>query len=150
MRAIVVREFGGPEVLEHLDWPTPRVGSSDVLIAVRAVTVGRTLDVEVRRRGADFAVTLPRILGSDPAGVVAAVGSAVTSVAVGDRVVSTSSLHCGRCAACSRGATNACMDHRVVGVDVDGGAAEYCSIPEQVVVRIPDQVTFEQAACMGV
>ena len=79
MRAVVIRRFGGPEVLEYLDWPEPPVGPSDVLIRVHAVTVGRTLDVEVRERGADFHVQLPRILGSDPAGVVAEIGSAVTS-----------------------------------------------------------------------
>src|SRR5205085_1128369 len=54
MKAVVIRRFGGPEVLEYLDWPEPTVGPSDVLIRVHAVTVGRTLDVEVRERGADF------------------------------------------------------------------------------------------------
>ena len=70
MQAVVIRRYGGPEVLELLDWPEPEVGPEDVLIRVHAVTVGRVLDVEVRARGADFNATLPRILGSDPAGVV--------------------------------------------------------------------------------
>src|SRR5882724_10357308 len=147
MKALVIREFGGPEVLEYMDWPEPEVGPDDVLIEVHAVSVGRTLDVEVRRRGADFNVTLPRILGSDPAGVVAAVGAQVTSVAVGDRVVSTSTVFCGRCDACRSGATNACAEHRIVGVHLDGGYAELCAVPEGTIARIPDHVTFEQAAC---
>jgi NADPH:quinone reductase-like Zn-dependent oxidoreductase len=150
MKAVVVRRFGGPEVLEYLDWPEPHVGPQDVLVRVQAVTVARTLDVEVRRRGADFHVTLPRILGSDPAGVVAAVGAEVTSVAVGDRVVSTSTVFCGRCDACRSGATNACEHHRVVGVHLDGGYAELCAVPEGTIAAIPDHVTFAQAACMGV
>jgi NADPH:quinone reductase len=150
MKAVVVRRFGGPEVLEYVDWPEPEVGPRDVLVRVHAVTVARTLDVEVRRRGADFNVTLPRILGSDPAGVVAAVGAEVTSVAVGDRVVSTSTVFCGRCDACRSGATNVCDEHRIVGVHIDGGYAELCAVPEGTIARAPDHVTFAQAACMGV
>jgi NADPH:quinone reductase len=150
VKAVVIREYGGPEVLEYLDWPEPEVGRSDVLIRVHAVSIGRVLDVEVRRRGADFRASLPRILGSDPSGVVEAVGSAVTSVRAGDRVVCTSTMFCGRCHFCAAGMTNACVEHRVVGVHIDGGYAEYCSVPEQTVIRIPNHVSFEQAACMGV
>lgn len=146
----MVRRYGGPEVLELLDWPVPEVGPTDVLIRVHAVTVGRVLDVEVRARGADFRATLPRILGSDPAGTVAAVGSSVAGVRVGDRVVSTSSLHCGECDFCRAGQTNACVEHRVVGVHVDGGYAEFCAIPEGTIEHVPERVTLEQAAAMGV
>jgi NADPH:quinone reductase len=150
MKAVVIRAFGGPEVLEYLDWPEPQVGLSDVLIRVHAVTVGRTLDVEVRERGGDFRVELPRILGSDPAGVVAEIGSAVTTVSAGDRVVATSALFCGDCAYCRQGRTNACEHHRVLGVHLDGGAAEYCAVPEASVVRVPNHVSLEQAASMAV
>jgi NADPH:quinone reductase-like Zn-dependent oxidoreductase len=150
VKALVIRAFGGPEVLEHLDWPAPRVGPRDVLIAVRAVSVGRTLDVEVRQRGADFRVTLPRIPGSDPAGVVAAIGDEVSGFRVGDRVAATSALFCGGCEPCLQGRTHACLEHRVLGVHVDGGAAEYCLVPETSVVRVPNHVGFEQAAVMAV
>jgi NADPH:quinone reductase-like Zn-dependent oxidoreductase len=150
MKAIVIRRYGGPDVLELLDWPEPEVGPSDVLIRVHAVTVGRVLDVEVRERGADFHAGLPRILGSDPAGVVEAVGPEVTGFRRGDRVVCTSTLFCGRCGYCQSGLTNACVEHRVVGVHVDGGYAEYCAVPEATVVRVPNHVTLEQAAAMGV
>jgi NADPH:quinone reductase len=150
LKAVVVQRYGGPEVLELIDWPDPEVGPNDVLIRVHAVTVGRVLDLEVRQRGADFNAPLPRILGSDPAGIVEAVGSGVTSVAPGDRVVCTSTLFCGRCAYCRAGLTNACVEHRVVGVHVDGGSAELCAVPEAVVIRVPNHVTLEQAASMGV
>ncbi len=150
MKAVVIRAYGGPEVLEYLDWPEPEVGPRDVLIAVHAVSIGRVLDVEVRRRGGDFHAGLPRILGSDPAGVVAGIGAEVTSVSIGDRVVCTSTLFCGECVMCRAGLTNACLHHRVVGVHIDGGYAEYCAVPESTIVRVPNHVTFEQAAAMGV
>jgi NADPH:quinone reductase-like Zn-dependent oxidoreductase len=150
VKAVVIRSFGGPEVLEYLDWPEPRLGPDEVLIAVEAVSVGRTLDVEVRRRGADFNVSLPRILGSDPAGVVVAVGERVTGFSPGMRVAATSTLFCGECQMCRSGRTNACYEHRALGVHVDGGAAELCAVPEAGVVRVPNHVEFAQAACMAV
>jgi NADPH:quinone reductase-like Zn-dependent oxidoreductase len=150
MRAVVLRRFGGPDVLELLEWPDPVVGPADVLIAVRAVSVGRTLDVEVRARGADFGAALPRILGSDPAGFVVSVGSKVETFAPGDRVVCTSSLYCGECEFCSAGLENACVRHGIVGVHIDGGDAELCAVPAKIVRHIPDHVAFDQAAAMAV
>jgi NADPH2:quinone reductase len=150
VKALVIREFGGPEVLEYLDWPEPDLAPDELLIGVRAVTVGRTLDVEVRRRGADFHVTLPRILGSDPAGVVVALGDEVTGFAVGDRVAAASTLFCGECEMCRAGLTHACLQHEALGVHRDGGAAELVAVPERSVVRIPNHVDFDQAASMAV
>ena len=150
MRAVVVRRHGGPEVLEYGDWPAPRAGAGEVVIGVRAVTVGRTLDVEARARGADFHAKLPRVPGSDPAGVVVEVGRGVSRFAPGDRVVCTSALFCGHCPSCLAGRTNACADHRVVGVHVDGGDAEQVAVPASSVEPIPARVDFEQAASMAV
>jgi NADPH:quinone reductase-like Zn-dependent oxidoreductase len=150
MKAAVVRRFGGPEVLELLDWADPVPGPADVVIGVRAVSVGRTLDVEVRARGADFGATLPRILGSDPAGVIVALGREVEGLAIGDRVVCTSSLYCGVCEFCRSGRENACVEHGIVGVHVDGGDAELCCVPARNVQPIPDHVGFDQAAAMAV
>lgn len=146
---MVIPRFGGPEVLEYLDWPEPDPGPRDVVVQVHAVTVNRVLDVEVRRRGADFHAQLPRILGSDPAGVVVAIGKEVSGMVEGDRVVSTGTLYCGRCEFCADGLTNACVEHRVVGVHIDGGCAEYCRLPEHVVMPLPAHVMLEQGAAMG-
>ena len=145
-----MRAHGGPEVLELCDWPDPRAAAGEIVIGVRAVSVGRTLDVEARARGADFHAKLPRIPGSDPAGVVLEVGPGVTQFAPGDRVVCTSTLYCGRCEACLAGMTHACDDHRVVGVHIDGGDAERVAVPAESVQPIPDHLDFDQAAVMAV
>jgi NADPH:quinone reductase-like Zn-dependent oxidoreductase len=150
VKAAVVRRFGGPEVLELLDWPDPEPGPHDVVIGVRAVSIGRTLDVEVRARGADFGAQLPRILGSDPAGVVVALGEEVTDFKLGDRVVCTSSLYCGECEFCRAGVENACVEHGIVGVHIDGGDAELCRVPASSVQHLADHVAFDQAAAMAV
>jgi NADPH2:quinone reductase len=150
LRAVVVRRFGGPEVLELCEWPDPHAGPGEVVVGVRAVTVGRTLDVEARTRGADFHAKLPRVPGADPAGVVVEVGDGVSRFAPGDRVLCTGALFCGRCDACAEGRTNACDDHRVFGVHIDGGDAELVALPAVSLEPIPAEVSFEQAAAMAV
>src|SRR5665213_2390423 len=61
VRAVVISRHGGPDVLELRDWPDPHPGPGELVIGVRAVTVGRALDVEARARGADFHAKLPRV-----------------------------------------------------------------------------------------
>ena len=75
MKAVVIREFGGPDVLRLEDVPDPVPGPGDVVVQVYAVSVNRVLDVamrngEQRHRG----VTLPLIPGVAPSGVIVAVG----------------------------------------------------------------------------
>jgi NADPH:quinone reductase-like Zn-dependent oxidoreductase len=150
LRAVVLRRVGGPEVLELCEWPDPQAGPGEVVVEVRAVSVGRTLDVEARARGADFHAKLPRVPGADPAGIVVEVGPEVSRFAPGDRVLCTSTLFCGRCEDCLAGRTNACERHGVVGVHIDGGDAERVALPETALEPIPDNVDFEQAAAMAV
>jgi NADPH:quinone reductase-like Zn-dependent oxidoreductase len=78
------------------------------------------------------------------------VGERVSAFSPGDRVAATSTLFCGKCEMCASGRTNACFDHRALGVHVDGGAAELCAVPQESVVHIPDHVDFAQAASMAV
>jgi NADPH2:quinone reductase len=150
LRAVVVRRFGGPDVLELCEWPDPSAAEGEIVIEVRAVTVGRALDVEARANGAAFHAKLPRVPGADPSGVVVALGAGVSRFALGDRVLCTSTLFCGACGPCLEGETHACVEHRVVGVHIDGGDAELVAVPAASCEPIPDGVDFEQAAAMAV
>src|SRR5438045_5930337 len=87
MKAMVIREFGPPEVMRLEEVPTPVPEADEVLIEVRAVSVNRTLDLVVRAGAYAVPVKLPHVLGVDPSGVVAAVGSGVSARKRGDRVV---------------------------------------------------------------
>ena len=145
-----MRRFGGPDVLELCEWPDPSAGEGELVMEVRAVTVGRALDVEARANGAAFHAKLPRVPGADPAGVVVEVGPGVMRFAPGDRVLCTSTLFCGACEACLEGETHACVEHRVVGVHIDGGDAERVALPAATCEPIPAGVDFEQAAAMAV
>ncbi|WP_329494668.1 NADP-dependent oxidoreductase [Kitasatospora herbaricolor] len=88
MKAIAIRQYGGPEVVEWTDLPDPKVGPDSVLVQVRAAGVN-PVDWKVREGRLDgtFDVRFPLIPGWDVAGVVRAVGGAVTEFAPGDEVI---------------------------------------------------------------
>ena len=86
MRAVVITKHGAPEVLEVRQWPDPQPGPRDVVIDVRAAGVNFA-DVMARMGLYQAAPPPPCVVGYEVAGTVAAVGTAVTSVRVGDRVM---------------------------------------------------------------
>ncbi len=150
MKAIVFYEQGGPEVLRLEDRPVPQIGATDVLLKVRAVSVNRTLDIDVRTWGATWNIPLPHILGADPAGEIVQVGAALEEFKTGDRVVTGIIIGCGHCELCQQALPNACARRKLYGVQVDGGYAEFARVPAQNLVRIPDGLSFEEASAIMV
>lgn len=128
-----MHEFGGPEVLRYEDFPMPLPGPGEVLVEVHAVSVNRTLDLVVRAGQYGAPVTLPHILGVDPSGVIAAVGSGVTERMVGERVVTLP----------WRGKPVGPLD--AVGMQHLGGYAEFVKLPASATVPIPDGLGFAEA-----
>jgi len=86
MKAAAFRRFGGPEVLEYLDLPTPEPRPGNVVLRVRASGVNR-LEHYLREGSVLTNIPLPHVLGSDAAGEIAAVGTGVTAFKTGERVV---------------------------------------------------------------
>lgn len=118
MRAVVVEQFGGPEALTLVDLPTPVPGPGEVVVQV-AVSGVNFIDVYFRT--GLYKVPPPVAIGSEAAGVVEAVGEGVTDVAPGDRVAYAMAR---------------------------GSYAEFAKVPAAQVVKIPDGVSFEQAAAV--
>ncbi len=104
IKAAVVREQGGPFLIEDIRLDDPR--GDEVLVRIAGVGVCHT-DLVVRDQY--FPVPLPAVLGHEGAGVVEKVGSAVTKVAVGDHVV-LSYASCGQCKNCLQGLYGYCSD----------------------------------------
>jgi (R,R)-butanediol dehydrogenase/meso-butanediol dehydrogenase/diacetyl reductase len=86
------------------------------------------------------------VLGHEFVGRVAAVGDGVTSLQVGDRVVSGAGISCGRCLWCRQGRTNLCAEYRTLGLQVDGGLAEYVSSPASICRPVPAACSDDAAA----
>ncbi|CAN5909615.1 zinc-binding dehydrogenase [soil metagenome] len=148
MRAAIFHEHGGPEQLRIEEVPRPEPGPGEVLVEVRAAAMNH-LDLWVRR-GLPIEITMPHIGGSDVAGVIAEVGSGVTGVTVGERVVVNPSLWCGRCRWCIRGEESLCVSYRIVGEHTNGGFAEYVAVPATNVYPLPERISFEAAAALPV
>ena len=97
MKAIVIREVGGPEVLSWEEVPTSTPGPDEVLVRVHAVLVNRTLDLQVRQDGGNYGTVLPLVLGNDPSGVVVAVGQGIVQPLLNQGVAVFGGIRCGAC-----------------------------------------------------
>src|ERR1041385_894701 len=116
MQAIQVSQPGGPEALKAVDVAVPTPKPNEALVQIKAAGVNF---IDVYLREGRYPAALPFINGQEGAGMVKEVGSEVSGLNLGDRVAYTSSL---------------------------GSYAEYAAVPAARLVKVPDQLTFEQAA----
>jgi NADPH:quinone reductase-like Zn-dependent oxidoreductase len=150
MRAIVIHEHGGPEVLQPADIPVPKPSSGEALVRVKAVSVNGFLDVSNRMGRVAFArYSFPHVLGSEHAGEVAALGpDAETALAEGDQVVVSNRITCGSCANCRAGREEACLGLGVIGVTTPGAYAEYSVVPVANLRPLPAGMSHIEASAM--
>lgn len=114
---------------------------------IRIVTAGICGSDIGAFRGTNGLVSYPRVIGHELAGVVEAIPEDnAKGIKAGDRVVVDPYIYCKNCYPCSIGRTNCCMDLRVLGVHVDGGMAEYFTHPADLLVKVPEGMTWEEAA----
>ena len=116
MKAIQIKQTGGPEVMELADLPVPRPKANEAVVKIAAAGVNF---IDVYNREGRYKASLPLVLGQEAAGVVSAVGADVQDVAVGDRVAYSSVL---------------------------GSYAEYAAVPADRLVKIPAGVSEREAA----
>ena len=116
MKAVRVKEYGGPEVMSYEEVEVPSLGAKDVLVKIEAAGINY---IDTYQRSGLYQIPLPATLGLEGAGTVEEVGPEVTLFAKGDRVAYTS---------------------------VPGAYAEYAAVPEEKLVNLPDGVSFNQGA----
>lgn len=143
MKAVFFRRHGGNEVLEYGEWPDPRPGPGEAVVAMRAAALNR-LDLFVR--DGIPGVPLPQVPGADGSGVVEAAGEGVTGLKAGDRVLVQPGLFCGSCEFCRGGEQSVCVKFRIVGEHAPGTFAEKAVLPAANLFPIPGELSFEQAA----
>src|SRR5688500_8720691 len=146
MKALLLKKY---MELELTDMPQPELGANDVLVRVRACGICGSdvhgLDGSTGRR------IPPIVMGHEAAGVITEVGRGVKAWKPGDRVTFDSTVSCGRWRFCRRGEINLCDNRQVLGVSCGdyrrhGAFAEYVSVPENILYRLPDSLPFEHAA----
>src|SRR5262249_43256825 len=144
MKAMVLREHGGPEVLRAEQLPDPEPGPGEVRVRVRAVALNH-LDIWVRKGGPAFKLESPHRLGSDIVGEVDAVGAGAKAK-VDTKVVVQPGISCMRCAACLSGHDNLCRFYKILGENTQGGYAEYIVVPDVNIAPYPERLEFAHAA----
>ncbi len=168
MRAVLLEEYGPPDVLRVKTVPDPRPSGAQVLVRVGAVGVDRH-DLHLRAGQFKFhtasyrlpagsnrtPIQLPLILGAELSGTVVEMGPQASGFRPGDRVTMLPHTnHCGKCRYCRNGHEEGCLSSRFLGHDVDGGCADYVLVTDGAMVKTPDNVTDEEAclggACIGV
>jgi (R,R)-butanediol dehydrogenase / meso-butanediol dehydrogenase / diacetyl reductase len=137
--------FHGPHDVrvEDVAEPAPAAGGEVVLEVVRAAICGTDASEW------DHGPILCRpgvVLGHEFVGRVVDLGAEVTDLHVGDRVVSGAGISCGHCFWCLRRRTNLCADYRTLGLQVDGGLAEYVASPASICRLVPDACDDDAAA----
>lgn len=146
MNALVMEAYKQFQ-LREVEVPQPRPGQ--VLVRVRACAVCGSdvhgIDGSTGRRQP------PIVMGHEAAGEIAQLGEGVKGWAEGDRVTFDSTVYCGECDACRAGKVNLCAQRRVLGVScddyhMDGAFAQYLVVPAYILYRLPDSVSFQQAA----
>lgn len=147
MKAVVMREYGGPAALRLEEVPDPVAADDELLVRVSACGVcGHDL---LARRG-ELGTPLPAVLGHEISGVVAVVGSAVREFSVGDRVALVQRDPCGLCRACQGGTPNLCRRGRgFYGEDQPGGYAEYVRASERNTVMLPPDIDDAAGAILS-
>src|SRR6266404_3667054 len=148
MKVLLLSQYKNLEIAE-LPEPTP--GPGEVLVRVAACGICGS-DVH-GYDGSSGRRIPPIVMGHEAAGIVAALGDGVTDFAEGDRVTFDSTVYCGICAPCRRGEINLCDNRQVLGVSCAdyrraGAFAEYVAVPSRIVYRLPDSLSFAEAAML--
>lgn len=132
MKALVLREHGKGGLAYETDFPDPEPGDGDVVLRVRAASLNYH-DVFTRRGMPGIRIQMPAIMGLDVAGEIVGLGPGVTGWQLGDRVVGDPINR---------------IEGGLTGETIHGGLAGYCRLRAHQLVRIPDGVSFEQAAAL--
>jgi NADPH:quinone reductase-like Zn-dependent oxidoreductase len=152
MKAAIFNEYGGPEVLQYSEVPTPEPGRVEALVRVSAVGInGYDLMARAGRYKPNKG-RFPHILGGDFGGELVKLGpEARSDLPIGARVTSWSLLPCGYCEQCISGFPNRCArDYRYLGAHEQGAYAQYVKWPAHHLIQLPANVSFEQAAAFPV
>ncbi len=144
MKAVRMVEAGKPLELQEI--PIPSISETDILVRVRAAGICHS-DAHYRAGRSSMGM-IPITLGHEIAGEVEWVGSQVTTVEPDQRVALHYNISCGDCYYCNTGNEQFCLTVKMLGHHVDGGYAEYVSVPQRNAILLPEEISFEAGATL--
>lgn len=146
MKAAVLTSY------HHVEWKeveTPRVKPGEVLIEVTFASICGS-DQHIFTGEFHPRTSTPMIMGHEFAGRVVETGAGVAGFSVGDKVAPDPIIWCGECPACKLGHYPACTSLKLIGVDLDGGFAQYISLPPDMLYHVPASIPDQHAALVEV
>ena len=143
-----VFERPGLEFLKLIDVEEPKITDHDVLIRLKVAGVN-PIDYRAVSGGVEVK-PLPHIPEAELSGVVERIGNHVTNIKEGDRVIVYSRVFDGTCDLCLNQSEMLCRNGGIIGVVTNGGFAEYISVPERNVFKIPDEMDWDLAASLSI
>jgi len=146
MKAAVIREYG-KIAMEEVE--KPALLDNNVLVKVKYASICGS-DQHIFKGEFHPRTKLPLIPGHEFAGVIEEVGKDVKNLSPGEKVTVDPIIWCGKCAACKVGHYPACTSLKLIGIDLDGGFAEYVSAPSHMVFKVPAHVSDEYAALVEI
>ncbi len=150
MKAIILNENGGTDKLIYTEsHPEPEIKTNEVLVQIKATSVNRA-DLVIRGGYPGLQLNFPHILGGDIAGVIAKTGSDVKGFKEGERVVAWSIVSEADDDWAKKGKAGQSISWQYFGMHRNGSYAEYAAVPESSLIRLPGNVSFEDAACLPV
>ena len=146
MKAMVLKEFNQPLILEEVEKPC--YGEHDVLVKVKAAGLCGT-DLKIQQ-GKIPVKELPLIQGHEVSGIIAETGSQIKNFKIGDEVLISFYIPCNECELCKAGRKTICENLiGRLGFELNGGFAEYVMVPESSLIRKPKELSFSEAAIIS-
>lgn len=145
MHAVIFRNHGGVENLEHTYVDRPEPSPNEVLVKVKACALNH-LDIWTLMGMPGVKIPLPHILGCDIAGEVVETGSHARGIALNRPVVVAPGISCRKCHYCKTGWDSLCPQYKILGFQVDGGYAEYVKVPKENIIPAHPRLSFEEWA----
>jgi L-iditol 2-dehydrogenase len=143
MKTMLAAVLHKPEDMRIEEVPVPEIGAHEVLIAVKRCGICGT-DPHIYR--GHFPAPTPLIQGHEFSGEVVEAGSGVSYVKKGDKVTADINISCGKCFYCRMGQKLFCEKIVQIGVHINGAFAQYVKVPEANIYKLPDNMTWEEAA----
>jgi len=148
MKAAVIHEHGGLDVVRVEDIDEPKPGPGEVVLQVLCAGLNH-LDLWVRKGRPGVQLQAAHVLGSDAVGLVAAVGAGVERPKVGEQVIVDPALSCGHCEFCRRGEQSTCVSFGIVGLSRSGTFAERVAVPAGNCHPRPPHLSDEEAGVLA-